>query len=88
VVVHLLHPDELDPPLAGDLRLVDVETGGVQEVSLDAGMRRLYRERLADWQAEIEAGCTRRAIRYLPLSTAQPWEKVILQSMRRLGVVR
>jgi len=40
-------PDEVEPPLAGDLRLVDVETNQVQEVSLDGGLRDLYRRRLA-----------------------------------------
>ena len=27
VVLHVLSPDEIDPPLAGDLRLIDAETG-------------------------------------------------------------
>ncbi len=27
IVLHVLSPDELDPPLEGDLRLVDIETG-------------------------------------------------------------
>ena len=27
IVLHVLSPDELDPPLEGDLRLVDTETG-------------------------------------------------------------
>jgi hypothetical protein len=37
-LLHLLAPDELDPPLAGDLRLIDLETNHGQDVSLDAGL--------------------------------------------------
>ena len=87
-LIHVLSPDELDPPLAGDLRLLDVETGQAQEVSLDGGMRDLYRERLKFWRAEIQADCRKRGIRFLGLSTAQAWDQVVLQEMRRAGVVK
>lgn len=87
-VLHLLTPDEVDPPLAGDLRLIDVETGQGQEVSLDGGMRALYRKRLQDWRDEIEAACLRRNVRYIPVSTAQPWDELVLLGLRKAGVVR
>jgi len=87
-LIHLLAPAELDPPLYGDLRLVDVETGHVQDVTIDRSLRTLYRERLAAWQAEIQAYCRSYAIRYLPTSTAQPWERLILQEMRKAAWVR
>ena len=45
-IVHVMSPDEIDPPLAGDLKLIDVETGTAQEVSLDSGLRDAYRERV------------------------------------------
>jgi uncharacterized protein (DUF58 family) len=87
-VLQTLSPDELDPPLAGDLRLVDIETGHAQEVSLDIGLRDLYRRRLLAWQAEIQAYCLKRGIRYMRLSTTTPWDKVLLTEMRKAGVVR
>jgi uncharacterized protein (DUF58 family) len=87
-VLQTLSPDELDPPLAGDLRLVDIETGHAQEVSLDSGLRDLYRRRIQTWQAEIQAYCLKRGIRYMRLSTTTPWDKVLLTEMRKAGVVR
>ncbi len=87
-VLHILSPDELDPPLTGDLRLVDTEFGYAQEVSLDRGLRNLYRQRLAAWRAEIQAFCHSRDIHYLPLNTATPWDKVVLYRMRREGMVK
>ncbi len=87
-VLHVLAPEEVEPPLAGDLRLVDAETGEAQEVTIDAGMRDIYIKRLAAWRDEIRKTCRKRNIHYLPLQTDIPWERVILQDLRRLGLVR
>lgn len=87
-LVHVLSPEEIEPPLAGDLRLVDVETGIAQEVSIDGGMRDLYIRRVAEWRESIRAECARRNVHYIPVDTGQPWEKVILYDLRRLGLVR
>ncbi len=87
-IIHLLTPDEIEPPLAGDLRLVDVETGESQEVSLDGGMRDLYRRRVQAWQEEIQAHCRRRGARYLPIVTSTAWDKIVLYGMRRAGIVK
>jgi uncharacterized protein (DUF58 family) len=87
-IIHTLSPDEVEPPLAGDLRLVDVETGAAQEVTIDGAMRSLYVERVQAWREGIRAECVRRGIHYLPITTDYAWEKVILYDLRRLGVVK
>ncbi|MEM6284793.1 MAG: DUF58 domain-containing protein [Chloroflexota bacterium] len=87
-VLHTLSPEEVEPPLAGDLRLVDVETGLPQEVTIDGGMRDIYVRRLAEWQGSIAAELRRRGVHYLPVRTDTPFEKVILSEMRGLGLVR
>lgn len=88
VVIHVLSPDEIDPSLAGDLRLVDSETGAPQEVSLDAGLVNLYRQRLEAWQNDIRAECLKRGATYISVTTDTAWERVILQELRRAGVVK
>ncbi len=87
-LVHLLAPDEVEPPIGGDLRLIDVETGQPQEVTVDAGMRALYIKRLTAWRDDIRADCVKRGVHYLPVETSAPWEKLILHDLRRIGVVR
>lgn len=87
-IVHLLSPDEIDPPLGGDLRLVDVETGQPQEVTIDGGMRSLYLKRFHAWQEGIRADCVKRGVHYVPVITDTPWERVILSQLRRLGAVK
>src|SRR5215213_8002395 len=51
IVLHVLSPDELDPPLEGDLRLVDRETGESIDVTADLATIDAYRDRLAAWKA-------------------------------------
>jgi len=87
-IIHVVSPDEVDPPLGGDLRLVDVETGQPQEVTIDGGMRELYMRRFAEWREHIRADCLRRNIHYVSVETNVPWEKVILFNLRHLGAVK
>lgn len=87
-LLHILAPDELDPPLTGDLQLLDIETGYTQDVSLDGGLRSLYRERARGWVQSIQTGCRKHAIRYLDTLTDHPWEQVILREMRKAGIVK
>ncbi len=87
-VIHVLSPDEVEPPLAGDLRLLDVETGNPQEVTIDAPMRALYRRRLAEWRDEIAAACRARDAHYIPVVTDTPFDRVVLYDLRRAGVIR
>ena len=87
-IVHVLSPDEVDPPLAGDLRLIDVETGSAQEVSLDGGLRDAYRERVKTWRNEAQAFCRARHVRYLAVQTDRPWDEVVLYDMRQAGMVK
>lgn len=87
-LIQVLSPDEVDPVLAGDLKLIDLETGMAQEVTVDEGMKRLYVQRLQAWQAEIGALCARRGIHFVPVVTSTPWEQVILAELRQARVVQ
>jgi uncharacterized protein (DUF58 family) len=86
-LIHVLSPDEMAPPIGGDLRLVDVETGQTQEVTIDGGMRDLYMKRLEAWRDGIRADCVKRGVHYIGVDTSMAWEKVILFNLRRLGAV-
>jgi len=88
VLIHILSPDEIDPPLAGDLQLLDIETGQAQDVSLDGGLRSLYRARAQAWIQSTQVDCRKQGIRYLPVITNQPWDQTLLLEMRRAGIVK
>lgn len=86
-LIHLLSPDEVDPPLAGDLKLVDVETGAAAEITLDATTADAYRERLAAWREEIAAYCHGRAVHYLPITTSLHWEEFVMYTLRQQHIL-
>jgi uncharacterized protein (DUF58 family) len=87
-LIHILSPDEIDPPLDGDLKLVDIETGQDAEITLDPNTLRLYRQRLQAWQTEIAAHCASRRAHYIPITTDESWERLIMQTLRAKGVVK
>ncbi len=87
-LLHVLSPDELSPELSGDLRLLDVETREAAEVTLDALTLDEYAAHLAEWQATIGAFCAGRGIHYSLVASDTPWEQLILQTLRRQGVIR
>lgn len=88
LLLHVLSPDEADPPLAGDLKLVDVESGHEQEVTVDAAMRDQYRRRLAAWQQDNTQWSTRHGAAYVPVTTDLPFDQLILYHLRQRGLVR
>jgi uncharacterized protein (DUF58 family) len=88
VVLHLLSPDEIDPPLAGDLRLIDIETGTPQEVTIDGPMRAIYTERLNSWRDSIRTDVMRRGGHYVFIETTAAWERIVLQDLRRMGLLK
>jgi uncharacterized protein (DUF58 family) len=87
-LLHVLAPEEIEPPLAGDLRLVDVETGEPQDVTLDGGLRDLYRKRIEAWRHETETYCLKRQIHYIPVTTRTAWDELILYQLRKRGLLK
>lgn len=87
-VIHVLSPEEIDPPLAGDLRLIDVEDDEHAEVTVGRPLLARYRSILAAYCTELKNYCTRRGITYLFTSTKVPFDSLILGYLRQRGLIR
>ena len=82
VLLHLLHPDELEFPFDGvtlfeameDERKVLVDPGGV---------RRAYLKEMGDFLNRVEQGCRSGEVAYHRVSCTQPPARVLLQLMHR-----
>jgi uncharacterized protein (DUF58 family) len=81
-VIHVLSPDELEPSLEGDLRLLDAETGEARILRVDAEALAGYRERLRRFLDGVESFCRQNAIGYHRTSTATPVEGTVLGPLR------
>jgi uncharacterized protein (DUF58 family) len=57
IVVQMLAEADVRPPAEGNLRLLDVETGGVHEMYVDGTARRRYQEALARHQENWHQAC-------------------------------
>jgi uncharacterized protein (DUF58 family) len=87
IVLHTLSPDELDPALEGDLKLVDSETGEGIDVTVDLATLDDYRARLAAWQDSFSDLAAKRRAAYVPLSTDVPLADLVFAELRRRRVV-
>jgi uncharacterized protein (DUF58 family) len=81
-VVHVLSPEETNPELAGDLRLVDSETGEMRELSMDGDAVRAYRERLHQFLERAETFCRTKEIGYHRIVSDAPIEEFVLAQLR------
>ncbi len=86
-VLHLLAPEELDPEVPPDARLVDSESGHAVEVSGDDDLVERYRARLAEWQAEIGTFVARRGGAYVPVRSDIDLADLLFDVLRRRRVV-
>jgi uncharacterized protein (DUF58 family) len=87
IVLHLLSPDELDPALEGDLRLVDSESGDGIDVTVDLATIDDYKARLGAWQDGLADLAAKRRATYVPLSTDVPLTDLVFAELRRRRVV-
>jgi hypothetical protein len=86
-VLQVLSPDELYPPLEGDLRLVDVESAAGVDITADLATIDAYRARLAAWQAAFDAAATKRRASFVTVPSTLPLADLVFAELRRRRVV-
>ncbi|MFM7133758.1 MAG: DUF58 domain-containing protein [Planctomycetota bacterium] len=90
--LQLLSPQTVDPAreggVSGDLLLVDSEMGGETEVTVTPELLRLYKERLDRLCGSLRQYCARRDITHLVVETSTPVETLMLEYLRRRGLLR
>ncbi len=91
--VQILSPGEVDPEregesgIAGDLRLTDIESGRGAEVTVTAPVIRRYKERLRAYCRGLEAYCRARDMAHMVVRSDAEVEGVLLDTMRRRGLL-
>jgi len=87
-VVHVLSPEELEPNVKGDLRLVDCEDRDVAEVTISRPLLDRYQRTLAAFIDGAREFCTRRGMTYLMTRSDAPLEQLVSNYLRQRGLVR
>ena len=87
-IMHILSPEEVDPPLRGDRKLIDVEDGDNAEVTINNYVLERYKETVQKFIGSIKQFCSKRSIVYVPVRTDTPVETIVTRYLRERGVVR
>ena len=87
-VIQVLSPQETDPELAGELKLVDVEDGDIAEITVSAALMKYYKRNLSAYCNELKQFCARRGAAYMLAGTADKVELLVLNYLRRIGLLR
>lgn len=96
-VVHVLAAEDLEPlrvdrggdeTLAGDVDLVDAETGARLAVTLSDDVLRAYQRAATAWADGVAARCARASAAYVRVDAAADIEPLLLTGWRTAGVLR
>ncbi len=86
-VIQIFAPEEVRPPLHGDVRLVDNETGETREVTITPRVLERYAKAHAAYRARIDDFCTQKHVPHHAVCTDVPFDQAILDILRRGGLV-
>jgi uncharacterized protein (DUF58 family) len=87
-IIHLMAPDEIDPTVRGHLELIDSETQWGVEVSVTDPLLRIYKQTVEAFCSGIKTFCTRYGMNYVLAKTSTPFDRLILDVLRRRGLLR
>ncbi len=87
-VIQILSPQELEPDLTGDLKLVDVEDDDVAEITVSKLLLDKYKANLQAYCESIRTYCMQRGAAYFLAITNNPFENLVMHFLRQRGLLR
>ena len=87
-IVQVLSPEEVEPEIKGDLRLVDCEDDDETEISVSVPLLKRYKQTLAAFVSGLQEFCTRRGMGYLLARSNQPVDQLVTGDLRERGLIR
>ncbi|MBH5316533.1 DUF58 domain-containing protein [Paenibacillus sp. GSMTC-2017] len=81
VLVHILSPEEVNPSLSGELKLIDSELGTGKEVAISDHLLQEYRSAVTSYREELKRLCAERGASYLFVETNTSIKDVIKTMM-------
>ena len=80
--VQILSPDELTPGTYGDLKLIDAESGHIQEVTFGRYRLNSYQQTVQNFIQKLREFCASRGINFFSVSSAMKLEDLLLKQLR------
>ncbi|MBX3390652.1 MAG: DUF58 domain-containing protein [Phycisphaeraceae bacterium] len=88
ILVQVLSPQELEPPIKGDLRLKDIEDADTAEVTISAPLLKRYQANLSAYCQKLREFALRRDMALLTVRSDMPVDALVADQLRRLGVLK
>jgi len=85
-VVQILAPEELAPTSFGDLRLVDSESGGLQEVTFGRYRMKAYQQTVQNFIQRLREYTTKRGINFFMAPSNMDLQDLLLKQLRKSEV--
>ncbi|TAK99240.1 MAG: DUF58 domain-containing protein [Verrucomicrobia bacterium] len=85
-VVQILAPEELAPTTFGDLRLVDSESGGLQEVTFGRYRMKAYQQTVQNFIQRLREFTTKRGISFFMAPSNMDLQDLLLKQLRKSEV--
>jgi uncharacterized protein (DUF58 family) len=84
--VQILAPEEMNPDTYGDLKLIDSETGTVQEVTFGKYRLATYQQTVRNYCQRLKEYCQSRGISFFTTTSDASLEKLLLKQLREAEV--
>lgn len=84
--IQILAPEEINPANFGDLKLVDSETGGIQEVTFMRHRLSAYQQTVRNFCQRLREFCAGRGVNFFQASSDMPLEDLLLKQLRAAEV--
>lgn len=87
LVIHLLHPAELQAEVRGEIELEDTETGARANYDLTPSVLEQYAAHVRAWCESLEHTCLEETVGYARVLADWPLEQMVMPYLQRRGVV-
>jgi uncharacterized protein (DUF58 family) len=84
--VQILAPEEMNPPTYGDLKLIDSESGQVEEVTFGKYRLAAYQQTVRNYCQRLKEYCQARGISFFTTTSDASLEKLLLKQLREAEV--
>jgi uncharacterized protein (DUF58 family) len=85
--IQVLSPQEIEPEMTGDLKLLDIEDADAAEITVSTALLKYYKRNLAAYCTELSDFCTHRGAVYVRANSADSVESLVLNYLRRVRLL-
>lgn len=86
--IQVLSPQEFEPEMTGDLKLVDIEDSDTAEVTISNALIKHYKKNLSAYCRQLQDYCVRRGSSYVLAKSSDSVEMLVLNYLRRINLLR